>query len=218
MASSRPSPRSHPPAVTHRLPPTCACLCPKTVAETDSGLLATLILKDTATTGHGGLTQTSVLPSGRVCPARGYPRVSAPACAHAHAGPGRAALTLRVLSGSAPSVARTLGKLWLPPITEQGWPEAAGTSLECAGGGADARDARTRCKCARGRASVNGDPQCAGIACTRVPERQGARVQGQDWKARPLQGQQAGLSDGEEEGRGEGRDGPAEQREHPPSH
>lgn len=25
------------------------------------------------------------------------------------------------------------------------------------------------------------------------------RVQGQDWKARPLQGQQAGLSDGEEE-------------------
>lgn len=26
-----------------------------------------------------------------------------------------------------------------------------------------------------------------------------ARVQGQDWKARPLQGQQAGLSDGEEE-------------------
>jgi hypothetical protein len=52
---------------------------------------------------------------------------------------------------------------------------------------------------ARGRASVNGDPLCGGIACTRVPERQGARVQGQDWKARPLQGQQAGLRDGEEE-------------------
>lgn len=50
---------------------------------------------------------------------------------------------------------------------------------------------------------MNGDPQRDGIACTRVPERQGARVQGQDWKARPLQGQQAELSDGEEEEEGE---------------
>lgn len=52
---------------------------------------------------------------------------------------------------------------------------------------------------ARGRASVNGDPLCDGTACTRVPEHQGARVQGQIWKVRPLPGQQAGLSDGEEE-------------------
>lgn len=54
-----------------------------------------------------------------------------------------------------------------------------------------------------GRSSVNGKSLCGGMACTRVPERQEARVQGQDWKERPLQGQQAGLSDGEKEEEGE---------------
>lgn len=79
---------------------------------------------------------------------------------------------------------------------------------------------------ARGRASVNGDPLCDGTACTRVPKHQGARVQGQIWKVRPLPGQQAGLSMGKRKrrkgrlqgGRDKSLEGPAEQRRQPLPH
>lgn len=116
---------------------------------------------------------------------------------------GRATLTRRVLTGSVHGAARASGRLWLPPIAEQGPGQRRPRGRECAGGGADAQDAGDQVQVrvgARVGPSVSGNPLRGGIVCPRVRERQGARVQGRGLDGAPLAGSaDCGLSGEEEE-------------------